>query len=302
MRLKEIPRAASSAGPSVGARASRSPPPSCPAVSRSRPSGLETVVARIQASTKAPGHDGKPDRRKTEPAVCTRSTTDSRDDDTRTAPTTSPPSTTGTVTSRRSPPAVSLKRRRESRSRLSTGAEVVGAVRLPAVDRVHDGWLRLAAIGLAVRSVRARLDWPRLSRGRSVGSRAGAATLDARPGRARGAGLRFIQPHGRALGSSAPRSATSSRTRRTSSSPLTGRSRRNWKSGRENAEKAREPVRGARGRPARRARRRRRPRGRRRPSWVTETPSSGRTAGEAEKHKQALVAEPRRASRTSSTT
>jgi hypothetical protein len=80
MRLKETPRAASSAGPSVGARASRSPPPSSPAVSRSRLSGRETVAARIQARTKAPATTARPIAPRRSQLRCTRSTTDSRED------------------------------------------------------------------------------------------------------------------------------------------------------------------------------------------------------------------------------
>jgi hypothetical protein len=134
MRLKETPSAASSAGPSVGARASRSPPPSSPAVPRSRLSGRETVVARIQASTKAPATTARPIAARRSQLMCTRSTTDSREAETRTAPTTSPPSTTRTVTSRRSSPAVSLNRRLESTRPSSRATPNSGRSAVPNFD------------------------------------------------------------------------------------------------------------------------------------------------------------------------
>ena len=69
MRLKETPSAASSAGPSVGARASRSPPPSSPAVSRSRLERPRDSRGQDPGEHEGTRYDREPDRRKTEPAV-----------------------------------------------------------------------------------------------------------------------------------------------------------------------------------------------------------------------------------------
>ena len=89
----------------------RRAPPRC----RQPPERPRTVVARIQASTKAPRTTASPIAASRSQLVCTRSTTDSREAEAHRA-TTSPWSTTGTVTRGSSSPAVSLKAPRSRRA------------------------------------------------------------------------------------------------------------------------------------------------------------------------------------------